>query len=214
MRRIAIVGAGDLGLSLKTYLEDRGDGRFVGFLDDAPPKGSEAHGSEVLGSIDSAKELHKSGAFDELAYAIGYRDFAARAERFEKLRAAGLPMAGIVHPTAYVHRTARLGAGVHLFPGVIVDMDAVVEDNVVLNTGTILAHHAVVRAHCYFGPAARVAGFTEIGRSTFVGLGSSLVEKITIGEGCVVAAGAVVVESAPARSLLAGVPAAIKKTLR
>jgi acetyltransferase-like isoleucine patch superfamily enzyme len=59
-----------------------------------------------------------------------------------------------------------------------------------------------------------VAGFTEIGRACFVGLGAAIIEKIKVGEGCVVAAGAVVTESAPPRSLLAGVPAIVKKTIR
>jgi acetyltransferase-like isoleucine patch superfamily enzyme len=45
-------------------------------------------------------------------------------------------------------------------------------------------------------------------------LGASIIEKIEVGEGCVVAAGAVVTESAPAHSLLAGVPAVVKKSLR
>ena len=213
MRRIAILGAGDLGLSLKTYLEDRGDLRFAGFLDDGRARGSMAHGAEILGGANDAVELAKAGAFDDVAYAIGYRDFAARARLFDELRGRGVSFVGIHHPTAQVHRSAKLGPGVHLFPGVIVDMDVKIDRNAVLNTGTILAHHAEVGAHSYFGPGVRVAGFTRIGESCFVGIGACVIEKLDIGEGCVVAAGAVVCENAPPRSLLAGVPAVVKKTL-
>jgi sugar O-acyltransferase (sialic acid O-acetyltransferase NeuD family) len=212
MRRIAILGAGDLGLSLKTYLEDRGDARLAGFLDDGRARGTEAHGLEVLGGSGDAPALSKAGAFDEVVYAIGYRDFAARARLFDELRAKGVRFAGVHHPTAMVHRTAQLAEGVHLFPGVLVDMAVKIDRNVVVNTGTILAHHAEVGAHGYFGPGARVAGFTKVGEACFVGIGASLVEKIEIGERCVVAAGAVVRESAPAGVLLAGVPAVVKRT--
>jgi sugar O-acyltransferase (sialic acid O-acetyltransferase NeuD family) len=214
MERIAILGAGDLGLSLKTYLEDRGEHRFVGFLDDGRPRGESAHGAEVLGTSAEAEGLAKRGAFDRLVYAIGYRDFDRRARLFDELKKRGIAFLGVRHPTAFVHRTARVGDGVHLFPGVLVDMECELEDNLVLNTGVILAHHAIVRSHGYFGPGAKVAGFTEIGRACFVGLGASIIEKIKVGDGCVVAAGAVVTESAPAYSLLAGVPAVVKKTLR
>lgn len=214
MQRVAILGAGDLGLSLKTYLEDGGAYRLAGFLDDARKPGDGVHGAEVIGAAAEASALHRKGAFDRLVYAVGYRDFARRVALFEQLRAEGIPFLGVVHPTAYVHRTARLGEGVHLFPGVIVDIACVLEDDLVLNTGVVLAHHAVVRSHSYFGPAVKVAGFTEIGRACFVGLGASIIEKISVGEGCVVAAGAVVVESAPPHALLAGVPAAVKKRLR
>lgn len=211
MQRIAILGAGDLGQSLRTYLADSGDRRFVGFLDDARAAGSEIDGAEVLGSARDAAQLLRRGAFDAVAFAIGYRDMAVRVRRFQELQEAGIPLAGVHHPSAWVHRTAVLEPGVHLFPGVIVDMAVRVGPNVVLNTGTILAHHAVVGAHSYFGPAVRVAGFTRIGSRCFVGIGSTFVEKIDVGEGCVVAAGAVVRETAPAGSLLAGVPAVVKR---
>ncbi len=214
MDRIAILGAGDLGRSIRAYVEDRGDARLVGWLDDGQARGSEAHGLPVLGGSADALALQQDRTIDGVAFAIGYRDFEARARLFERLREQGVSLRGVVHPTAWIHPSARIGAGVHLFPGVVVDLGVELGDNVLLNTGVVLAHHARVGAHCYFGPAARVSGFTEIGPRCFVGIGCTVIEKLRIGAGSVIAAGAVVVEDVEADSLVAGVPAVRKKSLR
>lgn len=211
MERIAILGAGDLGASLLQYLRDRGDKSIVGFLDDGRSRGEAFQGVPVLGRCADAVELYQSDAFDRVVYAIGYRDFTVRENMFEHLKSRGVRFYGVVHPTAHVHPTARLGEGVHVFPGTILDMEVTVENNVVFNTGCIVAHHSTVRSHCYFGPGVRVAGITDIGKCCFVGIGSTIVEKIQIGEGCVIAAGAVVTDSTEPGSLMAGVPAICKK---
>ncbi|MFN0207206.1 MAG: acetyltransferase [Planctomycetota bacterium] len=213
MERIAILGAGDLGESLRQYALDRGDVAIAGFLDDARPRGSSFLGSEILGTASDAPHLYKSGAFDRVAFAIGYRNITIRKQRFEQLRAAGVPIYSVVHPSAYVHPTAKIGAGVHIFPTAAIDMAVTVGDNVVFNTGCIIAHHSSVGSHCYFGPGVRVAGITNIGECCFVGIGASIIEKIQIGEGTVVAAGAVVTDNVEPRSLMAGVPAICKKQL-
>jgi sugar O-acyltransferase (sialic acid O-acetyltransferase NeuD family) len=214
MERLAFLGAGDLAVSLRAYLEDRGEDSIVGVLDDARRRGELVHGLEVLGGSADAPELHRKRAFDRIIFAVGYRRFDARSSLFRKLQEEGVPVKGVIHPTAYVHPSAKLGAGVHLFPGTIVDFGVVLEENVVANTGCILAHHARIGAHTYFGPGVKVSGFTSIGSRCFVGIGSTLIEKIHVGDGCTIAAGAVVLEDVPADSLVAGVPATLKKHLR
>lgn len=213
MERIAILGAGDLGESLRQYALDRGDVAIAGFLDDARPRGSSFLGSEILGTAADAPVLYKSRAFDRVAYAIGYRNITIRKQRFEQLRASGIPIYSVIHPSAYIHSTAILGAGVHVFPTVAIDMAVTIGENVVLNTGCIIAHHSTVGSHCYFGPGVRVAGITNIGECCFVGIGASIIEKIKIGEETIVAAGAVVTGDVNPRSLMAGVPAICKKQL-
>jgi len=213
MERVVILGAGDLGLSLRTYLADRGDTRLVGYLDDSRPRGEAVDGVEVLGAAADAPALQRAGAFDRVVYAIGYRNFDVRIQLFESLRREGVRFHGVVHPSAYIHKTAKLGEGVHIFPAAVLDMAVEVEHNVVLNTGVILAHHAHIEPHGYFGPGAKVSGFTRVGTGCFVGIGSTIIEKLTVGERSLIAAGAVVTGDVPPRSLMAGVPAVRKKEL-
>src|SRR5579863_4408700 len=68
-----------------------------------------------------------------------------------------------VHPTAVVHKSAKLGKNAHIAPYVVVDKDAVIGDNAILLAHTVIyrgakignnffAHaHAVVREFCELG---------------------------------------------------------------
>jgi maltose O-acetyltransferase len=59
------------------------------------------------------------------------------------------------------------------------------------------------------GTARRIS----VGNGTWIGAGSQILGGVEIGEGCVIAAGAVVTRDVPANSLAAGVPAVVKRQL-
>lgn len=54
---------------------------------------------------------------------------------------------------------------------------------------------------------------TRVGRGTWIGARSTILPGITIGKGCVIAAGSVVTQDVPDNVLVAGVPAKIKRKL-
>jgi acetyltransferase-like isoleucine patch superfamily enzyme len=54
---------------------------------------------------------------------------------------------------------------------------------------------------------------TVIGRNVWVGVNATILPGISIGEGAIVAAGAVVTQNVPPRTLVAGVPAKVVKQL-
>jgi acetyltransferase-like isoleucine patch superfamily enzyme len=58
-----------------------------------------------------------------------------------------------------------------------------------------------------------IGGKTRIGDRTWLGIGATLIDKVSVGTGCVVGAGAVVVSDLPDRVLAVGVPARIIRKL-
>lgn len=68
------------------------------------------------------------------------------------------------------------------------------------------------------GPSQRRAGLGTalgimVGAGTWIGAGSRVLGGVTIGEGCIVAAGSIVTQSVPSNTLVAGVPALVKRHL-
>lgn len=131
-------------------------------------------------------------------------------------------MAGaFVHPSADVIGDVLIGRGVYVGPQValrgdlgriVIEADANVQDNCVLHGWPNC--DTVIEAEGHLGHAAIVHG-ARVGRGALIGMGAVVLENARIGEFAVVAANSVVLANmdVPARALVAGSPAKIKREL-
>ena len=119
----------------------------------------------------------------------------------------GVGFATVVHPSAVVSPSARVGAGSIVSPGAVVAAHARIGAHAILNRGVLVGHHTRVGECVTLSPAANVAGCVEIGDEVFVGMGATVIDRRTVGAGALVAAGAVVVADVPQGARVQGVPA-------
>lgn len=210
MTRIAIIGGGDLGRLIAHHAPICGNFTIAGFFDDYASPGALISGFPVLGNLESIPAQFDSQNFDALMVGIGYNHMAFRKSIFEKFFSK-IPFARLVHPSAYVDPSANLGEGVFILPGCTVDTQVVLGNNVLLNTGVVVAHDSIVREHSFCGPAVAIAGKTSIGACCIVGINATIIDHLEICSGTRIAAGAVVNQSIDQPGMYAGVPAQLKK---
>jgi len=96
--------------------------------------------------------------------------------------------------------------------GAIVNIDARIGDNTILNTGCTIDHDCVIGAHALIGPLASLCGGVTVGEGALLGAGSTVVPLGSVGDWSVVGAGAAVTGELPPRSVCAGVPARVLRT--
>lgn len=169
-------------------------------------------GIPVLGSDEKLKDLASLGITHFIIGVGGAGDNGPRMRVFEQARALGLRALNVIHPRAYISRTASLGEGVQLLAGCIVNTGAALGSNVLVNTGAIVEHHCTIGDHVHVASGATLAGTVTVGRAAHIGAGSVVRQAITIGDNAVVGAGAVVVKNVPAGIVVAGVPAKMLKS--
>lgn len=115
----------------------------------------------------------------------------------------------------------------HGHSSIMVHNDASLElgNNTYLNGGSIeCSHHVTIGDDCAIADGVRImddswhtapsstgGGITKIGNKVWIATGAILLPGITIGDGAIVAAGAVVTKDVPARCMVAGVPAKVVK---
>lgn len=209
-QRVVIVGAGGHAREVLEILlarREAGDPvEPIGFLDDANRDAVEAlNGLPVLGGLEWLEGADARGV--SVVCAVGT---PALCERLSgRVRALGVPVASAVSPLAWIARSAKLGEGVLVFPGVVVNANAVVGDHVTLNVASSVSHDARVGRFASVGPGARLAGNAVLGDRCFVGMGASVIHGVSVGEGSVIGAGAVVVDDVPAGVTAVGVPARV-----
>lgn len=134
--------------------------------------------------------------------AIG--DLAKRrgwAQRFRRRAPA------LVDPSAVIGHGVRLGLGVVVMPGVVVNANARIDRDAILNTGCIVEHDCVVGANTHIAPGVRLGGAAKVGRDTLVGTGAVLLPGVRVGARVTVGAGAVVIGNIEADTTVVGAPA-------
>jgi len=112
-------------------------------------------------------------------------------------------------PGAYIHIGNSVGIGEFAYLGGGGGLR--IDDNCII--GQYFSCHPENHVHASVEQQIRLQGVTRkgihIGPNCWIGSKVAVLDGVTIGEGCVVAAGAVVTRSVPARSVVAGVPARV-----
>ena len=195
MTDYVLVGGGGLARELLDWfapgLEGSGSG-FAGYLDDGDDPIA-AFGSR-LPQLGTIKDYRPSGG-QQLVMAIGApADKAAVAER---LKAAGAVFATLIHPTAWVSASARIGAGVVIGPFAHASADSHVGELVLQGAYAGVGHDATAGAGSSLSGYVDLMGGVTSGHACMFGSGCHVLPRVRIGDRCMIGAGAVVVRNVP-----------------
>ena len=125
-----------------------------------------------------------------------------RIRLFEWLTSHGAERPVIKSPTAYLSPHATIRVGSMVMHSSLINANARIGMNVIINSHALIEHDVVVGDHCHVSTGARVNGDVRIGSGCFIGSGAVLKEGIEIGEGTVIGAGLTVLRDVPAGTLL------------
>jgi sugar O-acyltransferase (sialic acid O-acetyltransferase NeuD family) len=203
-RRILVVGAGGFGREVAEWARqtwpDR-SGLVAGMLseDDA----ALADTGCPLPIVGRPSDFEPT-AGDCLLLGIGIPRVRRRVA--EALLARGGNFLTLMHPTAVIAATARIGAGVVICPHSVVSVDTRLGDFALLNYHTSLGHDAIVGDYSVLSPYATLGGSAAIGADVFLGLHATVGPRITVGDRVVISANSCALSHVPADSLVYGVP--------
>jgi sugar O-acyltransferase (sialic acid O-acetyltransferase NeuD family) len=200
-----IIGAGGHGRVVLDIFRQAHDADPVGFIDANPAlQGEKVDGVEVIGGAAELGELNSRGV-DSAIVAIG--DNATRNMYAQALLANGMRLVNAIHPKSSIADTARVGKNVVIAAGAVVCAHCRIGDSTILNTASIIDHESIIGKATHVCPGARLAGRVTVEDFAFVGIGSTIIQCVTIGRGSIVGAGAVVLRDVPAFTTVVGVPA-------
>lgn len=198
---VLLFGAGGLAADIADIVERAWDMSVAGFVIDRP----------------SAEAATKDGA-----PTIQWDDISSRAESFvcvaaigrperrpfiEKAEAAGFHFATLIDPSAQIFPSAAVDPGCVIGAGCIVAARGHIGRHVFLNRGVAIGHHTRIGAFCSVQAGASVGGFCKIEEETEIGIGATVIDRITLGARSFVGAGSVVVRDCTPDSRLLGNPA-------
>jgi sugar O-acyltransferase (sialic acid O-acetyltransferase NeuD family) len=211
MQKVIVYGASGHGKVVGDILLARKDPSFAGFVDDK----AELQGSMVLGLpvLGDGHWLEREARKMKVAVALGVGNNFSRQRLAEKCRAWGTELVTLVHPTASVSDSARLGHGTVVMAQAAINPDARIGTGVIVNTGAILEHDVVIGDYAHIAPNASMGGASGLGDYSFLGLNAAVRQCVVIGSRSIIGAGAVVVHDIPDYVVAFGVPALVQRLI-
>lgn len=201
MTGIVVVGAGGHAKVVADILLQQGK-RVSGFVDDSPTLwGEKQLGLPVLGGIASITEHEPAGLI------LGIGDNRARQKTVERLEYPPSQWINAIHPSAVIAPSVKIGRGVVIAAGVIINPDTIIGDHVIINTGATIDHDCTIGDYAHIAPGVTLTGGITIGEGTLVGAGTSFVPYHSVGNWAVIGTGSVVTKDIPDGVIAKGVPA-------
>ena len=156
--------------------------------------GQELNGYPVLGTLDKLTEFPDVCFVPDNAWS---RSIEVHRER----------LVSLIDPSAFVSRTAQIGAGCVLYPNCYVGLRARIGDYVFCLSGCVINHDDVIEDRVVMASGAKLAGGVHVEADCYLGQASTCKQFIRIGRNSMIGMSAVVVKDVPPNSVMVGNPA-------
>lgn len=189
MRTLLILGAGGHGKAVAEAAVLSGEWQRVAFVDDRWPQLQALFGWPVAGDLSCLTAL--AAHSDAAIAAVGNN--AMREQWLQAIRAAGLPLATVIHPRACVSASAQLGAGSVIMALAMVGVDARIGEGAIINAGATVDHDASLGDFAHLGVGVQIAGGVHVGARAWLQAGCCAGYRVVVADGVVHKPGAVLI---------------------
>lgn len=209
MENILIIGASGHAKVIVDIIERQNKYRVQGFLDTYKQKGEKLFNYPILGTEDDLNDI--SEKYDIYGCFIAIGDNYTRKIMAEKIAALNprIKFINAIHPTAIIGKKVRLGHGVAIMAGVIVNSDSYIGDFCILNTNSFLEHDGIMHNYSSISSGVRTGGNLTLMECSAICIGAIILENIIIENDTVIGAGSLVNKNIPSLVVAYGVPAKI-----
>lgn len=201
---LILIGGGGHCKSVIDVAESAGY-NILGILDRPELKGQSVLGYTVIGSDgDMSTYVHEA----QFLITVGFiKSPDLRVSLYNQVKAVGGQFATVIASTAHVSKYAKIGEGSVVMHNVCVNSDALIGNNVILNTFCNIEHGVKVGDHSHISTGSMINGDCVIGNEVFVGSQSVICNGIDISDNVIIGAGSVVTSDIPTKGTYIGSPA-------
>ena len=207
MKKIIVIGSGGHAKVVIDIIREMKDCEIVGITSNSIKVDSLFYGYTVLGEDNILNKYVNDKSILTAMGLGGYRDNNHREEVFNYVKSLGFNFINVIHPSAIISKTVKMGEGNVFFPGVVVNTDVELGNNIIVATGSTIDHETVVNDHVLISAGVTVGAYSVLEKGVLLALGSKVISGITVGSYSLVAAGAVVVNNIGQNQRVFGLPA-------
>ena len=192
LKKLIIVGAGGHAAELDEYiayenkLTDVPVMQVIGFLDDNPANYAAYQLSAPLFGAINEHEIRL-----DCYYLMGIANLLYRKQFIESFKAQGAHFIGLIHPSAYISPSSKIGEGVVIGPMANIGPNVSIGDFTMINSRCSMGHDTSIGRFNFISPNVCFSGFTSIGDGNLFGINSATIPGIKVGNNNKIMAGMV-----------------------
>ncbi len=143
-----------------------------------------------LGTDYELEKLAKQG-IKKAVIGIGQiKTYQLRQRVARNAQSLGFGFPPIISPSAIINEEVLLAEGVVVMDGVVINSGTKIGAFSIVNTNASVDHDCTVDEFVHIAPGVTLSGSVHVQRFTLIGTGAVVIQGISIGEGCVIGAGA------------------------
>jgi len=208
-KKIVLVGNTNTASLVRYYFDNDSEYKVVAFaVNRNYIKDNQFDGLPLI-ALEEIQEKYPPSEFS-VFIAVGYKNMnKIREKLYYACKEMGYTLPSYISSRCIYLSQFPPGDNCLILEGNIIQPFVRIGNNVVIWSGSNIAHHAVIEDHCYITTNIAVSGTVTVKRNSFIGTNATLNHGITIAAETFVGAGAIVMKDTvekgvylPARSVL------------
>lgn len=179
MKSIIIIGTGGHANSLLDLIKSTKKYKILGFLSNKKKHGIYFNGYKILGNDNYLKKIKKNKPLVTLGFS-SYKNLDLYKKKFLQIKSQNYSIPSIISPYSYVSKRVKIGEGVNIFHGVIVNNNCTIDNGVTINSKTLIEHDCHLGSFVHISTGCIINGSVRIGEQSFIGSGTVIKENIKI----------------------------------
>lgn len=201
MDKLLIIGASGHGKVAADIAHKMNKWNTISFLDDDENLKS-SMGNDVIG-----KAAEVTTYINDYDIFVGIGNNAIREKIQTELEEMGASITSLFHPKAIIGNQVIFGRGSIVMAGAIINCCSKIGNGCIINTSATVDHDNNIEDYVHISPGCHIAGSVTVKKRSWLGIGSIVINNLSITEATVIGAGAVVTKDITKSGVYIGVPA-------
>ena len=209
MKNIVLIGGGNQSHYTADIINKEGKYNIVGIIDSIHDVGSNRFGYKVLGRQEDIIKLVSKYNIEGGIISIGDNWVRYYVSSQIKKQIPDFNFVNEIHPSVVIGDNVKLGEGIVMMAGCIINPKSKVGNFAFFATGAQLDHDCTVGNFSSISAGSITGGYVTLGDFSAITLSVTVLDRLQIGNNTVVGAGSLVLKSLPDNVLAYGNPCKI-----